>query len=1181
MAGCAECAADLPAGARFCMQCGAPAPQPPGDCAGCGEPVPPGARFCSSCGLPTGAAAAESVPAPRAEPPVAERRVTSVLFGDLVGFTPLSESKDSEEVRELLSAYFQQCRVVVARYGGVIEKFIGDAVMAVWGVPVAHEDDAQRAVRAGLDLVAMVASLGAEVGAQGLAQRVGVVTGEVAVTVGATAEGMVAGDAVNTAARVQSAASPGQVWVDETTHALASAAISFTDAGEHELKGKAQPMRLWRAGVVVGQLGGVQRVDGLEAPFTGHDPDLRVVKELFHATQESGRPRLVVLDGEAGIGKSRLAWEFEKYVDGLATTARWHRGRCLSYGDGVAFWALAEAFRARFGLVEADTGDVVTQRLDAGLATYVADAGERDWLRPRLAVLLGAGGGAAFAREDLFAAWTAFLEQLADDDRSVVLVIDDAQHADEGLLDFLDHLMATARTPIFVLALARPDLLRRRAELGGRRASVVRLEPLDEDSMAALVDGLVADLSPATRTALVRRAEGIPLFAVETVRALIDRDLVIPREGRYVAADSAALDLDAIGAPATLHALVAARLDALTSEEKRVVADAAVLGLTFTREGLLALGTGPDTADRALESLRRREIFSIQTDRFSAELGQFRFVQSVVRQVAYSTMSKRDRKIRHVAAADQLLSEPDPADDVAALIAQHLLDAVAAAPATDSDTPALLARAAHYLERAATRAAAMGAPTEAGRLLEVALTHAVDPAEQARLHLAAALAANTAGDYAPARDHARLAAAGFDELGARGEAARAVAAEAAAVMSLSDTTAALQLAESRWQSFDDRGDAGSDSALFELASVLSSGYRRLGDFDAMGRYAERSLLLAEGMSDPSALARALSMVALRYSGIGAPVAARMMWDQAARLARDNDLFQPLSRCLMNLASNTNSRDLSAALDYSRDALVAAHRSGSQMDIDYAGLNHLIALWLTGDMTTTGSALSDALDTATDPGIRISLRTIEAWLADAQGQAVPEPTDDQNPLPDDESDRAWQDSADISRAAAHDPAHAASIAADSLGHLLTAVGLDEDFCVLWPPLVLAALAAGDVDLADRLLQPVETARPGLVSPAVAGQWRRLRGLVSAARGDDPDFAETELRAGIAVLDSYGARAYCAQAQEELARWLVGQSRPGDAGPLLESARETYTAIGAVGWLARLDSWAGAGRPAAVR
>ena len=262
-----------------------------------------------------------------------------------MGFTPLSESKDSEEVRELLSAYFAQCRVIVGRYGGVVEKFIGDAVMAVWGVPVAHEDDAERAVRAGLELVAAVAAIGPEVGAPGLAMRVGIVTGEVAVTVGATAEGMVAGDAVNTAARVQSAAAPGRVWVDEATRSLASAAITFTETGEHQLKGKAEPVRLWAAGIVVAEVGGGQRVDGLEAPFTGRDADLRLIKDLFHSTEESRRPKLVVLDAEAGMGKSRLAWELEKYVDGLAALVKWHRGRCLSYGDGVAFWALAEAIR--------------------------------------------------------------------------------------------------------------------------------------------------------------------------------------------------------------------------------------------------------------------------------------------------------------------------------------------------------------------------------------------------------------------------------------------------------------------------------------------------------------------------------------------------------------------------------------------------------------------------------------------------------------------------------------------------------------------------------------------------------------------------------------------------------------------------------------------------------------------
>ncbi len=291
--------------------------------------------------------------------------MTSVLFGDLVGFTPLSESRDAEDVRELLSRYFSECRTVIARYGGTVEKFIGDAVMAVWGVPVAHEDDAERAVRAGLELVQAIAGMGEDIGVPELAMRVGVVTGEVAVTVGATAEGMVAGDAVNTAARVQSTARPEQVWVDESTRSLTFSAISYHDEGTHPLKGKAEPMHLWRARAVIAEVGGGQRVDGLEAPLTGRDRDLRLLKELFHATEDSDQPRLLVLDGEPGIGKSRLTWEFEKYIDGLTASVWWHRGRCLSYGDGAAFWALSEAVRGRLGLVESDTGAVIGERLGA------------------------------------------------------------------------------------------------------------------------------------------------------------------------------------------------------------------------------------------------------------------------------------------------------------------------------------------------------------------------------------------------------------------------------------------------------------------------------------------------------------------------------------------------------------------------------------------------------------------------------------------------------------------------------------------------------------------------------------------------------------------------------------------------------------------------------------------------
>ncbi len=248
---------------------------------------------------------------------VAERRVCSVLFADLVGFTPLSESRDPEEVRELLSRYFEAARTVIDRYGGVVEKFIGDAVMAVWGTPTAGEDDAERAVRAGLELLNAVSVLGADAGVPALAARVGVVTGEVAVTLGAAGQGMAAGDAVNTAARVQAAASPGQVWVDETTHRLAAAAVGFTDCGEHHLKGKSLPTRLWAATRVLAGVGGAQRVDGLEAPLLGRDAELRLVKDLFHAAVDRRTPRLVVVSGPAGVGKSRLGWEFEKYVDGL------------------------------------------------------------------------------------------------------------------------------------------------------------------------------------------------------------------------------------------------------------------------------------------------------------------------------------------------------------------------------------------------------------------------------------------------------------------------------------------------------------------------------------------------------------------------------------------------------------------------------------------------------------------------------------------------------------------------------------------------------------------------------------------------------------------------------------------------------------------------------------------------
>ena len=512
--------------------------------------------------------------------PVAERRVCSVLFCDVVGFTPLSEARDPEVVRELLSRYFEVARTVIGRYGGVVEKFIGDAVMAVWGTPTASEEDAERAVRAGLDLVAAVGVLGSEAGVPGLAARAGVVTGEVAVTLSATNEGMVAGDAVNTAARLQSAAEPGSVLVDAPTYRLAGGAIGFAAAGEHRLKGKAEAQELWRAIRVLSAVGGAQRVDGLEAPLTGRDAELRTIKDLFHAAAERKVPRLVLVSGPAGVGKSRLGWEFEKYADGLAETVWWHRGRCLSYGEGVTFWALAEIVRQRLGIAEEDPAEIATGKLAAGLDRFVRDPGERGYIGPRLGRLLGvtAAGdsGAALSRDELFAGWRMFFERLAAES-PVVLLVEDAQYADSGLLDFLDHLVDWAKNlPVYVLVFARPELGQARPGFGaGRNRSTLTIDPLDPVSMDTLVDALVPGMPTAARSAVTSQAQGIPLFAVETVRALIDRDIVQPVEGVYQLTG----DVGELTVPDSLHALLAARLDVLR-HARNALAHADALGIS-------------------------------------------------------------------------------------------------------------------------------------------------------------------------------------------------------------------------------------------------------------------------------------------------------------------------------------------------------------------------------------------------------------------------------------------------------------------------------------------------------------------------------------------------------------------------------------------------------------------------
>src|SRR3954451_13620667 len=508
---CPVCGTTNEPGRKFCGECGTPLATA---CPTCGTSNAPGVKFCGECG--TDLRSAGATPAPGlAETPTAERRLVSILFADLVGFTTLSESRDAETVRELLDRYFATATQIIGSYGGTIEKFIGDAVMAVWGAPTAFEDDAERAVRAGLDLVAAVEALGQEVGAE-LRLRAGVLTGEAAVTMGATNQGMVAGDLVNTASRLQSVAEPGTVLVGESTKRAASEAIVFEETTDKQLKGKEAPVKAWRAMRVVAQRGGRGRSDTLEAPFVGRDDEMRLLKELFHVANRDRRPRLISVVGPGGIGKSRLAWEFLKYIDGLTELIYWHDGRSPAYGEGVTFWALGEMIRERAGLLESDDERTTREKVAASVKDIVPNEDERPAIERALMVLLGFETGAD--SQQLFGAWRTFFERLAEKG-PVVMVFEDLHFADSGLLDFIDHVQEWSRnTPITMITLARPELLDKRPNWGaGKRSfSSIYLEPLSDDNMRALLAGLVPGLTDKQMAPIIARADGIPLYAVET-----------------------------------------------------------------------------------------------------------------------------------------------------------------------------------------------------------------------------------------------------------------------------------------------------------------------------------------------------------------------------------------------------------------------------------------------------------------------------------------------------------------------------------------------------------------------------------------------------------------------------------------------------------------------------------------
>jgi class 3 adenylate cyclase/tetratricopeptide (TPR) repeat protein len=867
----------------------------------------------------------------------AERRFVSVLFADLVGFTTLSEHRDPEEVRDILTRYFDTSRSVVERYGGVVEKFIGDAVMALWGAPVAHEDDAERAVRAALELVDAVGALGREAGAADLRLRSGVLSGEAAVTIGALGQGMVAGDLVNTASRIQSLAEPGTVLVGESTYLAAREVIAFEPAGSHEVKGREAPVATWRALRVVTARRGARWTEALEPPFVGRDEEFRLVKDLYHATAREGRARLVSVTGIAGIGKSRLAWELFKYLDGVAETMYWHQGRSPAYGEGLTFWALAEMVRMRAHIAESEDPADSRRKLSETLATFVRDDAERRWIEPHLAQLLGLETGPAADREELFGAWRLLFERVADQG-PVVLVFEDLQWADSGLIDFVEYVLEWSKAkPILILTLSRPELLDRRPTWGAGQRSFtsLHLDPLSHPNMRVLLEGMAAGLPEPLVARVLQRAEGVPLYAVETIRMLVDQGRLRLEGDRYEPAG----DIEELGVPETLQSLIAARLDGLDPEDRRLLQDASVLGKTFTVASLAAMtGEEPDRLQERMRTLVRKEFLTLDVDPRSPERGQFGFVQSLIREVAYQMLSKRDRRTKHLAAAHFFESLQD--DELAGAVANHYVEAHRASP-EGPEADALAARAQDSLLSAATRAGALGSNGQALRFLERAMEITAGPEQLATIWERAGGAAMNAAEFTTGERYLRMALEHHETGGDLRAIVRSTVALSRAMTMKGEVLEAIELMEPRTKMAE---ELGTEPEAVEFSAELSRVHMMNLDGVRSLEWADRALAEAERQGLVATVAEVLATKGSALAMSGRPREGTALLWGAIRLAREQGFHRQELRAINNLTVQLFESRPAEAFEVAGEGIEAARRVGMRdQELQLSGLACVTAL----------------------------------------------------------------------------------------------------------------------------------------------------------------------------------------------------------------------------------------------
>jgi class 3 adenylate cyclase/tetratricopeptide (TPR) repeat protein len=1128
-------------------------------CPSCSSENPDGAKFCNECAAPLGAAPARSL--------AEERKVVTSLFCDVIGFTATSESADPEDVARMLATYFQMARAQIESHGGVVEKFIGDAVVGVFGVPAAHEDDPERAVRAGLRIVEDAAELEAAGGAP-LRLRVGINTGEALVRLGITpgsGEGFLTGDAINTASRLQSVAPEMGVAVGRSTYEATSAIFDYTELEPATLKGKSEPVRVFHATAPRSRLGtDVTRTH--DTPFIGREIDLALLKGIFDKTLAAGSVQLVTVVGEPGLGKSRIVAELAAYVDARPELITWRQGRCLPYGEGITFWALGEIVKAHAGILESDASQVASDKLDA----LLPEGPEREWFRQRLLPLLGIEATSTAEREELFTAWRRFLEQIAEESPTV-LVFEDLHWADDAMLGFLEHVGDRAEgVPLLVVGTARPELYEQHPDYvnGLRNANTINLDPLSEEETARLVSALLqTTVVPAElQQPILERSGGNPLYAEEFVRLLKDKDLLVKKGSSWELKDGAEVPF-----PDSVQALIAARLDTLGPEAKSMLADAAVVGKIFWAGAVTQMGErDPAAVTETLRELSRKEL--VRPVRRSSMQGEaeYGFWHVLARDVAYAQLPRGVRASRHIAAARWIESKAEArVEDLAEVLAYHYATAseLAAAAGQTEQVAELEAPTLRFLTLSGERALGLdtaAALTSFERAL--ALTprgHSQRPEVLSRFGQAAL----DGGRSVEAADALEEAIASFRGLGNLPAAARAMFTLVQVMSSLGDPRTfeigaeALSLLEPMPPSPELVG------ALIEVARAWT-----LGGEPAQGvSFAERAIALATELGLPLP-PRALGYRGLARAELGDQGGLADM-REALRIAIEAGQGREAGTLYNNLGRTTwPIHGPVKALEVYRQGVAFNEARGLAGLAIWIGASLLDALTDSGELDEVLATAARLAEQAEIAGIVPSLLTVRG--AQARVLALRGEAEQATPFLD------WLVDSSRETGAPEEMVlglASAAIARTALGHVGRAVELLDELATTpqvgavrgsfpaWvPPLVRAALQLGDRALAERIARSLEPMLPYAEHALVAANaaLAEARGDLQAAVDAYTDATSRWVRFGVVPEQAFALLGH--------GRCLVGLSRPTEAAPVLQRAREIFERLGAAPALAETDS-----------